>query len=278
MTAIVCGACASPEGRSSRDRGSIGHFGGLGANQAPVAFDVAAFSVVWFVLRLVFYNFADPALGSTVSSASEAQNAAWPVTMLLLVPYMIALLVVPADPNGAVARVESICPLTAPLVMPSRIAVGDPAAWEIVLSLLLMLPAIAGMIWLAGRIYRAAILRTGRGCGCCRRCGSRASGDPGRGAAAHGTRRVGPRPRNLPPRRAPADVSDPDRFVPSEARDRPGRSAHRAQALVVIPDERTGDAWGQYSLAASASSARRSSAVIGACANAVATFSRIREG
>jgi ABC-2 type transport system permease protein len=126
-----------------------------------VAADVAVYSVIWFVLGLALYNFAYAAVGATVSRPSEAQNAAWPVTMLLLVPYAVSIVLVPNDPDGVVARVLSIVPLTAPLVMPSRVAVGEPATWEIALAFALMAPAILAMTWLAGRIYRATILRSG---------------------------------------------------------------------------------------------------------------------
>ena len=42
-----------------------------------------------------------------------------------------------------------------------RHAVGQPATWEIALAFALMVPAIFAMTWLAGRIYRATILRSG---------------------------------------------------------------------------------------------------------------------
>jgi len=75
--------------------------------------------------------------------------------------YLIGLLVVPASPDGVASTALSLFPLTSPMVMPARVALGDPATWEVGLALLLMFPAILGMIWLAGRIYRGAILRGG---------------------------------------------------------------------------------------------------------------------
>ena len=45
--------------------------------------------------------------------------------------------------------------------MTPRIAVGDPAPWELALSLTLLLITIPLVIRLAGRIYTGAILRTG---------------------------------------------------------------------------------------------------------------------
>ncbi len=78
-----------------------------------------------------------------------------------MVPYFLSGLVVPENPDGLLARVLSLVPVTAPLAMPARVAYGEPALREIVFSAALMIPAIVGMVWLAGRIYAGAILRTG---------------------------------------------------------------------------------------------------------------------
>ena len=55
----------------------------------------------------------------------------------------------------------SLVPLSAPLVMPARVATGTVSIAEVALAVLLMLPALALMIWLSGRIYVGAILRSG---------------------------------------------------------------------------------------------------------------------
>lgn len=134
-----------------------------GQARAPdVAMPVLAASVLWFLLGLVLYNFAYAALASTVSRQSEANTAAMPITFVLVVPYLLALTVIPNAPDGALARVLSILPPTAPLVMPTRVALGTPSIFEHVAAVALSLPTIAGVIWLAGRIYSGAILRVGR--------------------------------------------------------------------------------------------------------------------
>jgi ABC-2 type transport system permease protein len=56
--------------------------------------------------------------------------------------------------------VTSYIPGISPLVMPVRQAAGDVALWEIALSVVLMLVAIALLVRLGGRIYAGALLRT----------------------------------------------------------------------------------------------------------------------
>jgi ABC-2 type transport system permease protein len=132
-----------------------------GARIPAVAIDVAAVSALWFVLGLLFYNFAFAAVGATVSRLADAESATLPLGMVLVVPYFLSVFVVPENPDGLPARVLSLVPVTAPLAMPARVAYGEPALWELVFSAALMIPVIVGMVWLAGRIYAGAILRTG---------------------------------------------------------------------------------------------------------------------
>jgi ABC-2 type transport system permease protein len=49
----------------------------------------------------------------------------------------------------------------APMVVPGRAAQGALPAWELALSLALMLLAIAVVVTLAGRIYGRSVLRFG---------------------------------------------------------------------------------------------------------------------
>jgi ABC-2 type transport system permease protein len=51
--------------------------------------------------------------------------------------------------------------VTAPLVMPIRIARGEVALWEVALALALTAAAIYALVRLGGRVYAGAVLRTG---------------------------------------------------------------------------------------------------------------------
>lgn len=122
---------------------------------------VAAFAIIYATLGLLLYSFVYAAAGATVSRQEDAQTVAMPITFSLLGVYMLSLLVVVENPDSTIARVVSIIPFSSPLTMTPRIAVGDPALWEIVLSLALLLITIPLVIRLAGRIYTGAILQTG---------------------------------------------------------------------------------------------------------------------
>ena len=59
---------------------------------------------------------------------------------------------------GGLIRGLSLLPLSSPLIMPGRIAVGSPSAIELVVSLALLVASLFAVVWLAGRIYAAAML------------------------------------------------------------------------------------------------------------------------
>ncbi len=99
----------------------------VGKDSLPsVALDVVLAAIPLYVFGLLLYSMIYAAAGATVSRQSDAQSAATPIVMLLLVPYMFSAAFVPQNPDGLAATILSIFPLTSPLVMPARVANGSP--------------------------------------------------------------------------------------------------------------------------------------------------------
>jgi ABC-2 type transport system permease protein len=67
-------------------------------------------------------------------------------------------IVVP-DPGSTLSTVVSILPPFAPILMSVQMATGDATSWQVGLAIALIVVSIAGLIWLAGRIYANSILR-----------------------------------------------------------------------------------------------------------------------
>ena len=118
---------------------------------------VLAWAFVWYILGFAFYAVAYAAAGSLVSRQEEAQNAAFPLTMMLMAAYFIASFSITGE--NPVLRVASLLPMFAPMTMPLRIAGADAASWEITVSLLLMIVTTYGLIRLAGRVYAGGLLQ-----------------------------------------------------------------------------------------------------------------------
>ncbi|MFQ5555741.1 MAG: ABC transporter permease [Acidimicrobiia bacterium] len=114
---------------------------------------------LWFVLGFAFYATAYAAAGSLVSRQEEAQNVAFPLTILLTGAYIVAAASVGGS-NPAV-RIASLLPPFAPMTMPLQMADGEASFVEVVGSVVLMIGATYLLIRVAGRIYRGGLLRSG---------------------------------------------------------------------------------------------------------------------
>jgi ABC-2 type transport system permease protein len=101
------------------------------------------------------------ALAAPFNTEQEAQQ-------LVMIPGMMLILASTMwffafnTPDGTLARVLSLFPFTAPLLMFMRISVQPPPAWEIALSIGVLLLTIWGVAWFAGRVYRVGILMYGK--------------------------------------------------------------------------------------------------------------------
>lgn len=134
----------------------------LGTADLPeVGIEVGIAALTYLTLGLLLYSFVFAAAGATVSRQEDAQTATMPISLTLVGIYMLSLTVVVNNADSTFSRVLSIVPISSPLAMTPRIATGNPPAWEIALSIVLLLVAIPIVINLAGRIYAGAILRGG---------------------------------------------------------------------------------------------------------------------
>ena len=115
----------------------------------------------FFLFGYFLFSGMYAAVGAMCSSEEEAQQAQFPVTLLVIIP---AVLVAPViqEPNSLLAVGMSLIPFFSPVLMWSRAATGAAPVWQVALSFLLMALAILAVAWVAGRIYRVGILMAGK--------------------------------------------------------------------------------------------------------------------
>lgn len=112
----------------------------------------------WFLLGLLLYLTIAGALGALVERQEEAGSVVSPLTVVLIGAYLVAQ----TASDTPLGQALAVIPLTAPMVMPSRIAVGEASAAEMALSLGLGLATVLLVTRVGARIYARAIVRTGR--------------------------------------------------------------------------------------------------------------------
>lgn len=128
---------------------------------ASIAAGAAGWAVLWFLLGYLAYALMFAALGALVSRQEDVGGVTAPALMLIILPYVLGVSILPADPENELLAVASVVPLFAPTIMPMRIAMGVAPVWQVVLSVVLTIGLIVLLVWLAGRIYGNAVLRMG---------------------------------------------------------------------------------------------------------------------
>ena len=133
--------------------------GGLGAyGVTPLQL---IFFVLYFILGFFFYSALSAGLGATVSQESEVQQ----FSMVIVLPQVIGLALIVyilSNPGAWPVVLLSLIPPCTPIVMCLRMAAMAVPAWQLALSLVLMVVSIYGMVWVATRIYRVGILMYGK--------------------------------------------------------------------------------------------------------------------
>jgi ABC-2 type transport system permease protein len=115
----------------------------------------------YFLGGYLLYGALFGAVGAAVDSETDSQQFMLPITVPLILSFIVAQTIIMKDPNGPVAFWMSMVPFTSPVVMMLRLPFGVPD-WELALSMLLLIAGFIGTIWVASRIYRVGILMYGK--------------------------------------------------------------------------------------------------------------------
>lgn len=128
----------------------------------PVAAGDIGLAVAWFVLGFMMFAFLYAAAAALVDKITEVGSVIMPVTMIIVLGYLLAVTVVTSDPNEGWSVAASIFPFTAPMAMPIRWASGQVPIWQLLLAMALTAATAMLLASVAASIYRRALVITGR--------------------------------------------------------------------------------------------------------------------
>jgi len=118
--------------------------------------------ILFFLLGYLMYATLFAAVGSAVDSETDTQQLLFPITMPIILSIIIAQMAA-QNPDGNVARIFSLIPLTSPIVMMARLPYKEHLLdWEVITSLILLVLGFLGSVWVASRIYRVGVLMYGK--------------------------------------------------------------------------------------------------------------------
>jgi ABC-2 type transport system permease protein len=142
----------------------VATFGGRALN-IPGTFTLPtgllAWAVVYSFLGYAMYGAQMAGLGALVPDIKDARGATFVLLLPLIVVYLLVVMIV-IEPNGPVALILSLFPLTSPVGMITRMAATDVPFWQGLLAAVLQVLAAVIIIRLIARLFRAQHLLSGQ--------------------------------------------------------------------------------------------------------------------
>ena len=115
---------------------------------------------VFFFFGYLLYASLFAAIGSAVENEADTQQLQIPLTIPLMLGFFIAIAAFRV-PDSPVVFWGSMIPFTSPIVMLARLPFGVPA-WELVVSIVLLVLTVLLCAWLSAKIYKVGILMFGK--------------------------------------------------------------------------------------------------------------------
>lgn len=121
------------------------------------ALGASGWFVLFFVLGFVMLACLWAVAGSLASRTEDLQSTTLVMQTFVMVPFFAAIF---ATDAGPVQTFLSYFPLTAPLLMPERVMLGNAATWEPVLAAAIVLVTAVVFVALGSRLYEGSVLHT----------------------------------------------------------------------------------------------------------------------
>jgi ABC-2 type transport system permease protein len=128
---------------------------------AALPWSVLALSVPYLLLGYVTYCGGLMGLATIWPNLPESGTLLAIIRLLMFSPLIGILFILP-NPDGLFAVGLTLFPLTAPLLMPFRLLLGEVPLWQWGLGLGLLLAIATFSVWLSARLFRMQSLLTGR--------------------------------------------------------------------------------------------------------------------
>ena len=140
---------------------SIGVIFGMVKGIEIVRFDELPILFIYFLTGYFFFASIYATLGTLFDNEQDAQQSMIIVSIIAMVPLMGSFYFM-ANPTALVTKILSFVPPMTPFMMILRISSDAAEPWEIAATVVLMIVSVWGMMTLAGKIFRTALLMYGK--------------------------------------------------------------------------------------------------------------------
>lgn len=123
--------------------------------------NILILGIVYYILGYLLFAVISAGIGSIGSTARESQSWSGIMATTALVPLWLSAVII-QSPDHIISRVLTIFPLTAPIATMMRLPLQSIPAWELALSLALLVASIVFSMWAAAKVFRTALLMYGK--------------------------------------------------------------------------------------------------------------------
>jgi ABC-2 type transport system permease protein len=138
---------------------------GRGPLAVPPGFALPAGLVVWAVLYFLggyaMYGSLMAGLGALAPDVRDTRGPTMMILSPMVIAYLLNLIIVD-EPNGTVALIASLFPLTSPVSMMARMTATSVPFWQTAVAAALQILAAAWIIRVVARLFRAQTLLSGQ--------------------------------------------------------------------------------------------------------------------
>src|SRR5207237_4097619 len=126
---------------------------------AAIRPDKLLFFMLLSVLGIFFWNCVFAAIAVTINDPNSSTRSS-----LMFLPVMFVGMGFPGlqKPDAPIMRALAVMPGTSPTVMTARLVLSDVAGWEAITAVLLLVLTILVLRRIAGKVFAAGILLTGK--------------------------------------------------------------------------------------------------------------------
>ncbi|UZD48882.1 ABC transporter permease [Peribacillus frigoritolerans] len=118
------------------------------------------YAIIFALLGYFLYATLAACLGSVVSKIEDVQQMISPMTMLVVIAFMIAMFGL-ANPSASYITITSFIPFFTPMIMFLRVGMLEVPFWEIAISIAVLILTIVILGIIGAKIYRGGVLMYG---------------------------------------------------------------------------------------------------------------------
>ncbi|MFA1710166.1 ABC transporter permease [Peribacillus frigoritolerans] len=118
------------------------------------------YAIIFALLGYFLYATLAACLGSVVSKIEDVQQMISPMTMLVVIAFMIAMFGL-GNPSASYITITSFIPFFTPMIMFLRVGMLEVPFWEIAISIALLILTIILLGIIGAKIYRGGVLMYG---------------------------------------------------------------------------------------------------------------------